>query len=304
MSAPQFPATPPFSRGDALNQIISSIASETLALSHITNTQGEMIQYSVGTIAGAAGAETVEEVLAVNDDSQSTLGSLLEARMILNGKLSTALNAPAIQGPTGPQGPAGITGSAAGVPGPTGPQGPAGPNGPTGLPGPLGSSGAAGPTGPTGAVGPVGLQGATGLPAPTPPPTANYGFAANTLSSSFTLALGAVTSIPLASAQMLSGVSTSDNTTFVVANPGNYRISYHVNTTAALLAGTRLFINGTPVVSSVIPVSLARSVFAAEIEISLPTANSQVQLQLLSGLLGIITLTSGVGASLMITQLS
>lgn len=44
MSQPQFPSTPDLNRQNAINQIISSIASEELALSHVINTEGEKIQ--------------------------------------------------------------------------------------------------------------------------------------------------------------------------------------------------------------------------------------------------------------------
>jgi hypothetical protein len=37
MSQPQFPSTPNLSRQNAINQVVSSIASEELALSHIIN---------------------------------------------------------------------------------------------------------------------------------------------------------------------------------------------------------------------------------------------------------------------------
>ena len=80
---------------------------------------------------------------------------------------------------------------------------------------------------------------------------------------------------------------------FTVATAGRYRISYHVNTTAALLMGSRL----AP--------ALSVSNYENEIEVDL-TANSTISLQLYPLLLaGVAVLISGgAGASLMIVRLS
>ena len=115
--------------------------------------------------------------------------------------------------------------------------------------GSVGAMGATGLTGAVGAVGPIGTTGATGATGPTGPtgpnPTATAGFAANTAGTSLSVALGG-TPIPLPSAQVLSAdiAPNAGNTVFTVATAGRYRISYHVNTTAALLMGSRLVING------------------------------------------------------------
>lgn len=306
MSQPQFPDTPPFTRADTLNQIISSVASEELALSHIINTQGEAIQYAAGTLPSTLDPSTVTDVLSVNQSVQGVMCNLMETQMLLNGKLSDALTAPVTTGPTGATGPTGPTGSSEGPEGPTGAAGPVGPSGPTGLPGPIGATGGTGVTGPTGGSGPAGTVGVVGLAAPTPPPTAEYGFAANTIGSSFVLLLGGTALVPLPNAQLFSGVTANSNsTTFTIANPGNYRIAYRVNTTLALLGGTRLLINGAAVPAATIPSSLARASFFNEIEISIPVSNSTVELQLTAGVIGTFTLVSGgAGATLSIIRLS
>lgn len=152
-----------------------------------------------------------------------------------------------------------------------------------------------GATGPTGATGPNG-----------PNPSATAGFAANTAGTSLSVALGS-TPIPLPSAQVLSADITPNagNTVFTVATAGRYRISYHVNTTASLLMGSRLVINGVNNTASTIAPVLSVSSYENEIEIDL-AANSTVSLQLYPLLLaGVAVLISGgAGASLMIVRLS
>lgn len=211
-----------------------------------------------------------------------------------------AAGADGVIGPTGLTGAAGVTGGTGptGVTGPTGPTGVTGITGAVGLTGPAGTGGPTGPTGPTGATGPTGPNG--------PNPTATAGFAANTTGPSLTVALGG-TPIPLPSAQVLSADITPNagNTVFTVATAGRYRISYHVNTTAALLMGSRLVINGVNNTASTIAPALSVSSYENEIEINL-AANSTISLQLyplvLAGIAALIS--GGAGASLMIVRLS
>lgn len=49
MSLPTFPSGS-ISKEDAVNYILTSIAMEELALSHILNAEGEKIQYIIGTL--------------------------------------------------------------------------------------------------------------------------------------------------------------------------------------------------------------------------------------------------------------
>ncbi len=179
--------------------------------------------------------------------------------------------------------------------------GPIGPIGPTGLTGATGATGAAGGTGATGVIGAAGATGVTG-----PNPTATAGFAANTAGTSLSVALGG-TPNPQPSAQVFSANITPNagNTVFTVATAGRYRISYHVNTTASLLMGSRLVINGVNNTASTIAPVLSVSSYENEIEIDL-AANSTVSLQLYPLLLaGVAVLISGgAGASLMIVRLS
>ncbi|MGI6169161.1 MAG: BclA C-terminal domain-containing protein [Christensenellales bacterium] len=305
MSLPQFPSNPGLTRQDVINQVIASIASEELALSHIINAEGEKIQYAIGSIPGLAEDATIAEVAEVNDGAVDMLGTVLENQIVLTGKLTQALQAPVIVGPTGPAGPTGPDGPDMGPVGPAGPIGMAGPVGPEGLPGPVGAAGATGPAGLTGDVGATGMTGPAGAPAPTPPPSATAGFATNTAGSLITV-LVAGTNISFPSVRLLSPdiTLTSGNTLFTVNTSGLYRISYHVNTTAAVLLGTRLVINSGNIPQATIPPAIALSQFYNEIEVSL-AAGSTIQLQMYAPLLvGAATLLgNSLGASMMIIRL-
>lgn len=170
MSLPTFPQIdPPLTREGSLNEIIASIASEELSLSHILNAEGEKLQYVLGTLPGLDEGAAVDEVIQVNQSVQDTLSSIAEQQMLLSAKLGAALNAPITPGPAGPAGPTGPAGPAQGVTGPTGATGPAGSDGSTGATGPAGPDGAAGATGATGATGPDGAAGVTGATGPTGP---------------------------------------------------------------------------------------------------------------------------------------
>ena len=112
MSMPTFPKNdPPLSREGSLNEIIASIAAEELSLSHILNTQGENLQYVLGTLPGLDEAASQDEVLRVNQSVKDTLSGIIEQQMMLSSKLGAALKAPTVPGPAGPAGPAGPTGA-------------------------------------------------------------------------------------------------------------------------------------------------------------------------------------------------
>lgn len=331
MSMPTFPQIdPPLTREGSLNEIIASIAAEELSLSHILNAEGEKLQYILGTLPGLGEAATLAEVIQINQSVQDTMSNIMEQQMLLSGKLSAAMTAPVLPGPAGPtgatgatgpaEGAAGVTGAtgttgadgpigAAGAAGPTGATGPTGADGAagaTGATGPAGADGAAGLAGVTGAEGSAGPTGASGLTGPTGAtgPALSSAFAANTQGSSVLVALGG-TPIALPNAQLLSPDITvnAGNTVFTVVTPGTYQISYHVNTTAALLMGTRLVINGTNSVPSTINPALSISSFENQIKVTLP-ANSTISLQLFTSIVGTAVLVGGgAGASLTIIRL-
>ena len=280
----------------SLNEIIASIAAEELSLSHILNAEGEKLQYVLGTLPGLGEAATLTEVMQINQSVQDTMSNIMEQQMLLSGKLSAAMTAPVLPGPAGATGVTGATG-ATGADGAVGATGATGPTGADGAAGLGGIVGAAGPTGPTGATGLTGPTGATG-------PALSSAFAANTQGSSVLVALGG-TPIALPNAQLLSPDITvnAGNTVFTVVTPGTYQISYHVNTTAALLMGTRLVINGTNSVPSTINPALSISNFENQIKVTL-SANSTISLQLFTSIAGTAVLVSGgAGASLTIIRL-
>lgn len=122
MSMPSFPKNdPPLTREGSLNEIISSIAAEELSLSHILNAEGEKLQYVLGTLPGLDEAASVDEVMKVNRSVQDTLSGVMAQQAVLAAKLSAAMRAPILPGPTGPTGPAGAAGPAEGPTGSTGP---------------------------------------------------------------------------------------------------------------------------------------------------------------------------------------
>ena len=188
-----------------------------------------------------------------------------------------------------------------GAPGASGEMGPTGPTGPTGPEGAAGPAGATGATGPAGAAGAVGSAGPTGATSPG----LTAAFAANTQGSTIAVAVGG-TPIALPNAQVLpSGITAnSGNTVFTVAEAGTYQISYHVNTTLALLMGTRLVINGANSIPSTIAPVVSTSRFENQIKVTLP-ANSTIILQMYSIALAgaAILVGSGAGASLTIIRL-
>ena len=88
-----------------------------------------------------------------------------------------------------------------------------------------------------------------------------------------------------------------------MAAPGLYRLSYTINTTASLLAGSRLIINGAANLASTVAPSVSLSRFDNEILVNLP-ANSTISLQLYGLVSAAILLPSAQGASLQIVRLS
>ena len=68
-------------RCQAVTDIVSSVALEQTALSHILNAEGEKIQKIVAL------AKTAEELLAVNQSVESMVKSITNLEIVLQGKL-------------------------------------------------------------------------------------------------------------------------------------------------------------------------------------------------------------------------
>ena len=134
--------------------------------------------------------------------------------------------------------------------------------------------------------------------------TAASGFAANTSGTVLAVVQGGVL-IPLPDSQMLPADITvnADNTVFTVNTAGRYRLSYEVNTTAALVNGTALVINGSTNTASTIVPLVSLSHFSNEIMLDL-AAGTTVSLRMFGMAPDAALLPGSAGASLMITRLS
>ncbi|MBM0126942.1 BclA C-terminal domain-containing protein [Pimelobacter simplex] len=220
--------------------------------------------------------------------------------------------APGANGADGADGADGATGAtgATGITGAIGATGPAGPTGATGATGATGDTGATGPTGPTGPQGPQGIQGVTGETGPTGPTGATgapgagvapaYGSFANNTAGVVAVVLGG-TSIPLPTSGATSGVTADGTDThFTVDTTGVYQVSFQVQTTAALLMGVQVKVNGvgSPLLDDM--ANVAVNGWSASAVLPL-TAGDLLSLDAY-GLLGAATLDGGAGASLSIVR--
>ncbi|MED1634324.1 hypothetical protein NQS36_13265 [Bacillus sp. C1(2022)] len=165
-----------------------------------------------------------------------------------------------------------------------------------GIPGKRGRRGQAGPQGPTG---PTGATGATGTSV-----TENSMYASNTIGSTILVVLGG-SPIPLPNNQSLDGfIANGSNTTFTVPVTGRYYLSYQINTTASLLAGSRLTLNGSPISGSIISPAVAISSYNNDVIANLQ-AGDNISLQLF-GLVATVILLGGesTGAALSVIRLN
>lgn len=203
-----------------------------------------------------------------------------------------------------------------GIPGPPGPPGEPGPQGepgPIGPAGPTGDTGPAGPTGPKGDTGgPTGMtgpKGDTGPVGPTGPPgtsvTSQSMYASNTVGSTIAVLLGG-TNIPLPNNHSLGGFTVNGgNNTFTVPASGRYYITYQMSTTVALLAGSRIMLNGsTAIPGSIVSPAVSTSSYNNDLIVSL-NAGDRISLQFYGLLATVILVGSGArGAALTIIRLS
>ncbi|MBO9562276.1 MAG: hypothetical protein J7621_05850 [Niastella sp.] len=126
--------------------------------------------------------------------------------------------------------------------------------------------------------------------------------ASNTSGAIIAVVLGG-TDIPLPDAHNLGTNITinGSNTVFTVGTAGRYRITYGLNTTAAVLASSRVLVNGAPVTALTVAPVAAVTRMSADAIVTL-AAGSTVNLQLF-GLLGAVTLLNGSqGAGIVIQR--
>jgi len=286
MSLPEFPTiTPPLSREDAINQIISSIAMEELGLSHIINTEGEKLQYILGTIPGISGpGATIEDVLKVNESVRAVLQSTTESQTLLRSKLRQALDSGVLTGPTGPRGEAGpVTVAAKPEINITGPDGQASVNN-------IGDvkdvllefTLPRGPTGPT--VTDVSMSVLNNIAGTTIPADAEG------------------TPIPLPISSYMEGFSANIGATvFTIRDTGNYLVSYSIRTTETLTgSSSAVFLNNNEAITT--KVSPAASDNFYNTSILALVGGTPLELRL-SGTAE-AHLQSGVGASLTAVRLT
>ncbi|NML22255.1 hypothetical protein HHL16_15330 [Pseudoflavitalea sp. G-6-1-2] len=128
------------------------------------------------------------------------------------------------------------------------------------------------------------------------------GFASSTTGAVVAVLLGG-TKVELPDYKSLGADITANATSdvFTVSKAGRYRISYIVNTTAALLMSSRITINGTPSIPLTFNPLLSVSTYQAEAIVTL-AAGSTISLELF-GLLGVAVLMNNAqGAALNIQR--
>lgn len=92
MSMPEFPKpNPDFTQEQALTMILSSIALEEAALSHIINAESEKIQYVLNQTQRGEYAANLQDILAVNKSVTNLLEMVLQNQMILKSKMEKVL---------------------------------------------------------------------------------------------------------------------------------------------------------------------------------------------------------------------
>ena len=91
MSMPQFPpGDTVLSRDEAINAILTSIAMEESALSHIINAEGEKIQYALKHVDADSCCKSVCRILEVNDSVTALVDQITDLQLLLKSKLRIA----------------------------------------------------------------------------------------------------------------------------------------------------------------------------------------------------------------------
>ncbi|MCL1903715.1 MAG: hypothetical protein FWF94_04790 [Oscillospiraceae bacterium] len=88
MSMPKFPdKCTILDREDAVNSILTSIAMEEAALSHIINAEGEKIQFALATCD-----TDIHNVIKVNESVSSLIDRVIDLQIILKNKMIVVKN--------------------------------------------------------------------------------------------------------------------------------------------------------------------------------------------------------------------
>ena len=92
MSMPEFPKSKTIlTREEAINAILTSIAMEETALSHILNAEGEKIQFAIEHIKKSDGNNDLQMLLKVNKSAASIIDQISDIQIILKNKMRLVL---------------------------------------------------------------------------------------------------------------------------------------------------------------------------------------------------------------------
>jgi len=86
MSMPEFPNLDCLTFEQAINSILTSIAMEEAALSHILNAEGEKIQYVLANCA------CIDDVIRTNESVKDLVDSISDLQLTLKSKMRLALS--------------------------------------------------------------------------------------------------------------------------------------------------------------------------------------------------------------------
>ena len=95
MSIPKFQDSASIPPRAAIAQVVSSIAMQELALSHILNAEGEKLQYVLGTLGSGSlvHSPTLPQLSETSGSVKSAISAVNMSQMFLMGELSEALSA-------------------------------------------------------------------------------------------------------------------------------------------------------------------------------------------------------------------
>ena len=93
MSMPEFPKpNQDCTQEQALTMILSSIASEEEALSHIIKAEGDKLQYILNQANCCQDSYNIKDILAINKSITSLLEMVMQNQMILKSKMEAVLD--------------------------------------------------------------------------------------------------------------------------------------------------------------------------------------------------------------------